>query len=270
MKKNRFILLFLLFLSVMVVSVACGLLQEPAEPSATIEAVPLDIEEVDEPIEVEEPTAVAEEPPVEMEEIEEPEAEEEMEEPAAEAEEASSAGDLIVFEISQEASEVRFELDEDLRGNRITVVGTTDQVAGQLAINLGDLSTTQVGIIQINARALATDNNFRNRAIQNEILDTDDYEFITFTPTAVNDLPDSAAIGEEISFTIEGDLTIRDVTETVTFSVVATAVSDSQITGTATATVLRDTYGLTIPEVQNVANVENEVDLIITFVANAS
>jgi hypothetical protein len=33
---------------------------------------------------------------------------------------------------------------------------------------------------------------------------------------------------------------------------------------------LRDTYGLNIPEVPNVANVENEVDLIITFVANAS
>jgi polyisoprenoid-binding protein YceI len=137
-----------------------------------------------------------------------------------------------------------------------------------MALDFNDLSTAQVGEIQINARTLATDNNFRNRAIQNEILDTGAYEFISFVPTAVSGLPASAAVGEEISFTIEGDLTIRDVTEPVTFSVVATAVSDSQISGTATATVLRDTYGLNIPSVTNVANVENEVDLIISFVAN--
>ncbi|WP_420631497.1 YceI family protein [Candidatus Leptofilum sp.] len=273
MKKNHLISFLLVSLALLLVSTACGLLQEPAEPSATIEAVPLEIEEADEPIEVEEPTPEAEEPPVEIDEAEEPEEEmeeEEAEELASEEEEEAepAAGGLLIFEISQDASEVRFELDEDLRGNRITVVGSTDQVAGQIALDLSDLSSAQVGEIQINARTLETDNNFRNRAIQNEILDTGDYEFISFVPTAVSGLPASATIGEEISFTIEGDLTIRDVTEAVTFSVVATAVSETEISGTATATVLRETYGLNIPEVPNVANVENEVDLIISFVAN--
>ncbi|WP_420642961.1 YceI family protein [Candidatus Leptofilum sp.] len=267
----------LLLFAVMLLVSACGLLQEPEAPSATIEAIPLEIEEAEEEVEVEEPTAEAEQPPVEIEEADEPEEmdeaeelEEEVEEPPVEEEEAPAAGGLLIFDISQDASEVRFELDEDLRGSRFTVVGSTNQVAGQLALDFNDLSTAQVGEIRINARTLETDNDFRNRAIQNEILDTGDYEFISFVPTAVSGLPESAAIGEEISFTIEGDLTIRDVTEAVTFNVVATAVSETEISGTATATVLRDTYGLTIPEVPNVANVENEVDLIINFVANAS
>lgn len=258
MKKNVYTVL-LLFM-VLLAATACGILQEPAEPSATIEAIPLEIEDSEEPAAVEESAGAAEEPTVAL---------DEAEETAAESGEAVSAG-LIIYEISQAESAVQFELDEDLRGVRTTVVGTTDQVAGQIALDLSNLSTAQVGEIRINARTLATDNNFRNRAIQNEILDTGEYEFIRFVPTAVNGLPDSAAEGEEISFTIEGDLTIRDVTEPVTFSVTATAVSPSQISGTATATVLRDTYGLAIPEVPNVANVENEVDLIINFVANAS
>lgn len=274
MKKNIYTVL-LLFM-VLLAATACGILQEPAEPSATIEAVPLEVEESEEPA-VEEPTEAAEEPPVELDEEETMEeeavAEEAVEEPtdetAAESSEASAAG-VTVYEISQAGSTVQFELDEDLRGVRTTVVGATDQVAGQIALDLSDLSSAQIGEIQINARTLETDNNFRNRAIQNEILDTGEYEFISFVPTAVNGLPASAAVGEEINFTIDGDLTIRDITEPVTFTVVATAVSDTQISGTATATVLRDTYGLTIPEVPNVANVENEVDLIITFVANAS
>jgi polyisoprenoid-binding protein YceI len=262
-KKNSYVVLLLF--TVLVTATACGILQEPAEPSATLEAVPLEIEAAEEPaVELDEADEAMEE-----EAVEEETAGEASEETAAEPGE-SAAGGLIIFEINQAESEVRFELDEDLRGIRQTVVGTTDQIAGQIALNLSDLSTAQVGEIQINARTLATDNNFRNRAIQNEILDTEEYEFISFVPTAVNGLPASAAVGEEIGFTIEGDLTIRDVTEPVTFSVTATAVSGTQITGIATATVLRDTYGLTIPEVPNVANVENEVDLIITFVANAS
>ena len=265
--KKIFMMVLLLF-SVLLTATACGLLQEPAEQSAPLEAVPLNIEAADEPMVVEEPTAAVEQPPVE-----EPEAAaeemEEVEETEETAESAPSDG-LVIYEISQSDSEVRFELDEDLRGNRITVVGTTNQVAGQIALNFSDLSTAQVGQIQINARSLVTDNDFRNRAIQNEILDTGDFELITFVPTAVSGLPASAAVGEAISFTIEGELTIRDVTESVTFSVTATAVSASQITGTATATVLRDTYGLTIPEVPSVANVEDEVDLIINFVANGS
>ena len=288
MKKNLYTVL-LLFM-VLLMATACGLLQEPAEPSAPIESVPLEVDEAEdsatEAEEMEESDeAMQEEDMAEEEMADEEMSEEEMsdeemadeemtdeemsDEEMADETDALAAG-LVIFEISQDESEVRFELDEDLRGSRLTVVGTTDQVAGQIALDLSDLSTTQIGEIQINARTLATDNNFRNRAIQNEILDTGDFEFISFVPTAVNDLPDSAAVGEEITFTIDGDLTVRDITEAVTFTVTATAVSETQISGTATATVLRETYGLTIPEVPNVANVEDEVDLIITFVANAS
>ena len=143
-------------------------------------------------------------------------------------------------------------------------------MAGQISVNLADLSQTEVGIIQINARTLATDNNFRNRAISNEILDTGQFEFITFTPTAIEGLPASTTMGEAVTFSIVGDLTIRDVTLPATFNVTATAVSDTQITGTATAVINRADFGLQIPSVPNVANVEEEVELFIDFVANAS
>ena len=177
---------------------------------------------------------------------------------------------LTVFQMSTTDSEVRFQLDEDLRGNRLTVIGSTNQVAGEIALDFNDLTTVAVGVIQINARTLATDNNMRNRAIQNQILDTGSYEYITFTPTAVNGLPDSISVGESVSFTIDGELTIRDVASPATLTVEATAVSATQISGTATTVVTRETYGLTIPNVPNVANVEDEVELYIDFVANAS
>lgn len=243
-----------LLIAMTLLTAACGLLRDPEQPSGTIQATPLAL-----PTETTGPAATETSAP-------ELPTEAPMEEATATQE---AAGDLQVYSISPADSQVRFELDEDLRGQRNTVVGTTDQIAGEIAVNLSDLSSAQVGVIQVNARSLITDNNFRNRAIQNEILDTGEFEFITFEPTSLGGLPASAAIGEEISFTIMGDLTIRDVTQPVTFDVTATADSESRLSGTARAVVAWPDYGLSIPQVPNVANVEEEVDLILDFVASA-
>jgi polyisoprenoid-binding protein YceI len=185
------------------------------------------------------------------------------------AQDEAMSAETVAFIISQSGSQVRFTLDEDLRDVPTTVVGVTDQVAGQIQVNMADPAASQVGTISINARTLATDNEFRNRAINNEILDVADYEFITFTPTALNGLPDSVSPGESYSFQITGDLTIRDVTHSETFDVIVTPVSDVSLQGHGETTVRRSDYGLTIPSVPHVANVTDEVLLEIDFIAAA-
>lgn len=267
--KRQSLLLTLLVLLMISIS-ACGILQEPEAASAPIEAVPLDVTDTAGQEEMDDAdTTTAADANADENEVDDSEEMEESatEEPAVVEEPATSG--IVIYQISPEASQVRFELDEDLRGNRITVVGSTDQVAGEIGVDLNNLAATEAGIIQINARALATDNNFRNRAIKNEILKTDDYEFITFEPTAVNGLPDTAAVGDEVSFTIDGNLTVRDITQPVTFELTVTVVSPEQISGTATTIINRGDFGLNIPSVPNVANVEEEVELYIDFVANA-
>ena len=268
MKKGLIICLFLLL--ALLALTACGVLSEPEEASGPIEAVPLEVEETtavpttEAPVVEEVPT---DEPMEEVAPTEEPVAEEPVTEEPAPVQESS--GGLVIYSIVPGESTVRFELDEDLRGNRITVVGQTDQVAGEVAVDFANLADTQVGTIQINARTLATDNNFRNRAIQNDILQTGANEFITFVPTAVNNLPASVAVGDTVEFSIDGDLTVAGVTNPATFNLVVTAVSADQITGTASTVILRQDFGLQIPSVPNVANVEEEVELYIDFVANA-
>lgn len=278
MKKSAIILLLLSMMTVLALP-ACGVLQEPEQASGPIEAIPLETLSagVEAPsvappvvIEATEPALDASPADATTEQTAEPEAATDTAEPATEEPAPAPSGAATVFTLDSTNSQVRFQLQEDLRGARTTVIGVTDQVAGQLSINLADLSQTQVGIIQINARTLATDNNMRNRAIQNEILETGAHEFITFTPTGIQGLPTSAAVGQSISFTISGDLTIRDITMPATFNVEATAVSDSQITGTATATVNRADFDLRIPSVPSVANVDEQVQLFIDFTANAS
>lgn len=289
--------LALVFPLILLTFTACGLLNEPAAPSGTIEAIPLEPDSSETggmatvaagatstavPLPTTDTTNEAAYPAQAETAIGDGEAAypaaqpAEVQSPYPAAEEASegednpATGTATVYQIDQAASLVRFELNEELRGVPTLVVGTTDQVAGELSVNLNDLSTIQLGVLQINARTLLTDNNFRNRAIQNQILETNEYEFITFTPTAVNGLPPNVPIGESVEFAIAGDLTIRDITQPVEFMVEAVSMSDTQIVGRAITTINRTDFDLNIPSAPGVANVEEEVELYIDFTANAT
>ncbi len=172
-----------------------------------------------------------------------------------------------LFEIVPTESEVTFTLDETLRGLPTTVVGSGRQVAGEIAVDFANPASSQLGPILINARTLLTDNEFRNNAIHNFILDTELYEFITFSPSKISGLPNEFVPDELISVQIEGDLTIRDVTQPVTFTATLTPNGRSQLTGSATAQISRADFDLQIPNAPGVANVSEEVTLTIDFVA---
>jgi polyisoprenoid-binding protein YceI len=191
--------------------------------------------------------------------------------PATDAQTAESAAAVspatIVAQIVSDESEARFIIDEVLNDAPKTVIGTTSQVAGELAVDSSDPANSQVGIIQVNARTLTTDSEFRNRAIKNQILQTDQYEFITFTPKQIVGLPASGAVGQSYTFQIVGDLTIRDVTKQVTFDVTATPASESRLEGMAQTTIRYADYGISIPQVRQVASVAEQVRLEIDFVA---
>lgn len=175
----------------------------------------------------------------------------------------------VLFRIVPDESEVRFILTEELRGVPTTVIGRTNQVAGDLLVDFAAPGSSRVGVIRINARTLATDNEFRNRAIRGEILQSSraEYEFSDFTPTALTGLPASVEVGQAVTFQITGELKVRDITQTVTFEATVTVVSEDRLEGSAITTVQRGDYNLVIPSVPGVANVSEAVRLEIDFVA---
>lgn len=192
--------------------------------------------------------------------------------PTEEAAAQTETAGEIVFNIVPEESEVRFTIFEELRGQPVNVVGTTDQVAGQILVNFDDPAASQIGVIRINVRTLRTDSDFRDRAIRSAILQSaqDEFEFAEFTPTAVEGLPDTVTIGEPFTITITGDLTLRDITNPITFTATITPESTDRLVGTATASVQRTPFGLTIPNAPGVANVSEDVELAIDFTAAAA
>jgi polyisoprenoid-binding protein YceI len=184
---------------------------------------------------------------------------------------AAPAGATRTFAIDQAASEARFIINEMLLGAPTTVTGTTSLISGTLAIDPAAPANTSVGVITIDARDIKTDRNLRNRAIRRFILESDNdaYRYITFTPTQIDGLPATAAPGDQFSFTITGDLKIRDVTKPVTFQVDLTVDADNQVQGVAKAEVTRTDFNLQIPNVPGVADVTDAVQLELVFTANA-
>lgn len=251
----------------------------PAEaPSAPIAAVPIQLSPS---AEAAAPTEAPAEPteapaPTEVEATPDPYANatattEVVEEPTEVPAEPTTApaAQPVIFEISQDSSEARFTIDEILNGSPKTVVGVTNQVAGQIAIDPTSPATAQVGTILINARDFTTDSGNRNNAIKNRILRTNEFEFITFTPTSVTGVPENVAVGEPVTFQVTGDLAMLETTRSVTFDVTLTPVSDGELNGTATATILYADWGIQIPQVPQVAGVDEDVILELVFTARA-
>src|SRR5690606_34155070 len=122
-----------------------------------------------------------------------------------------------------------------------------------------------------NARTLETDDENRTRALRNQILQSrmDDFEYATFVPTSLSGLPEEpVAVGDAVTFQLTGDLTVRNITNSVTFDVTVTLDSNERLQGSASTSTTRAAYELTIPNAPGVANVTDEVTLEIDFVAD--
>lgn len=172
-----------------------------------------------------------------------------------------------VYVIDSSRSEATFEIDEVLNGSPFRVVGTTNSVSGSITVNEDDLAASSVSAIHINARTLKTDSDRRDGMIGRMILKSEENEFITFTPTAVTGLPSDVEIGQEYEFTVTGTLSIAGTSKEVSFDVVGKVDSETELSGTAKATILYADFGISIPKVPMVASVEDEVYLTLSFVA---
>lgn len=173
-----------------------------------------------------------------------------------------------LFRISQDESQVEFNINEVLRGEDKKVIGTTSEVGGDIRVNLDDYSKSEIGKIRINARTLETDSDKRNGAISRVILRSEEFEFIEFQPTSISGLPAGSNSEAPINFKVTGDLTIVETTRPITFNVSVTSMVDDKLIGEGVATINYKDFDLTIPEVTFVASVEDEVLLKINFVAN--
>jgi polyisoprenoid-binding protein YceI len=191
---------------------------------------------------------------------------------ATEAAATEAAATALRFQIVPEGTEARFLIDEVLMGQDKTVVGVTSLVSGEIMVDPANPSAAQVGEIRVDAGGLSTDDNRRNGRIRNDILRAGqaEYQYIVFQPTAISGMAERVTVGEPFTFQLAGDLTILGVAVPVTFDMTVTPVSESELTGSGSATIRWADFGINIPSVPIVTGVSDDVRLEIDFTAQAA
>ncbi len=191
-----------------------------------------------------------------------------IDEALRETEEVPDGADYVRYRIAA-LSSVRFQLDEVLNGKPFTVRGETDQVAADILLDVENPSATRIEEVLINARTFKTDSTQRDGAISRLILRSEDpaNEFIIFKPGAFMGLPERIVPETPFVFNVTGDLTIAGVTKPTTFYGSGTIDEQGQLVGSAGTKINRADFNLIIPNVPFVADVEEEVEMQIHFVA---
>ncbi len=146
-------------------------------------------------------------------------------------------------------------------------VGVTQAIEGQLTLDFDDLSNAlgENGFtVQMNT--FVTGRRTRDNWIRTDGPRFNDYPEATFVATAIDGAPASYAEGEEVSFQLTGDLTIREVTRPTTFDVTA-RLEGNTLTGTAGTRILLTDFEIEPPSFINTLTVDNEVGLEVDFTA---
>ena len=163
---------------------------------------------------------------------------------------AEDAGDL---QGEPTVSFAGFRVDEVLNSiGDFTAVGRTADVSG--SIELSDTALV-AATVEVTMSTLRTDNSFRDGRIYGA-LNTSEFPKATFTLAVPVELPAGMADGEAFSGSAEGDLTIKGVTNRVTFDLQAQLVGDI-IVAVGSSDVVFSDYGVTAPTAPVVVSVED-------------
>jgi polyisoprenoid-binding protein YceI len=148
-----------------------------------------------------------------------------------------------------------------------TAVGKTNSVQGSFYLGLsGAPEATQIDIT-VDLTTLQTDSAMRDSHVQ-DYLDTSQYPDAEFVSTNVTGLPASYTAGQTIAFQIIGNLKLHGVENKETFSTQAKVVGNT-VTGTAATAIYMTDFGITPPDLANIAIVDNKVTLTIDFTAQS-
>jgi len=188
--------------------------------------------------------------------------------PATSAEPAASTAEARTFQIVPEQTEASYEVQEKFLNRALLnkAIGKTNAVTGEFQFSTDGQPSGQVTKITVDLRTLTSDSSRRDGRIRTQWLESEKYPFAEFTSTEVQSVPTSYTDGQEVSFKLIGDMTIREVTHPVTFDVIGKLQGDT-VTGTATTQILMKDFGFDPPSVAGMLTVQDGVTIKVNFTA---
>jgi len=171
---------------------------------------------------------------------------------------ASYDGDWV----PTDASEFGYRVEEVLAGVNATAVGRSNEISGLMTI-AG--TTIPVVDIEVQVASITSDESRRDGQFRGRIMNADEFPTATFRLTQPIDLGRVPADGEQITASATGDLTLRGVTNEVTFDV--TAQANGELIGVlGSIPVLFSDYAIDNPSFGGVTTEDNGlVEFVLVF-----
>ena len=182
----------------------------------------------------------------------------------------TAASGATLYHLDATQSEAHYEVSETFfQGNRLNLaVGRTKAVAGDILIDLTNPAKSQLGNIVIDISQLKSDESRRDNFIRNNGLESAKYPQATFKTTSVDGLPAQIKPGDTVTFTLTGDLTVKQTTKPVTWQVTA-KLDNNSLSGTAIAQIKLSDFGVGPIQIAMLAT-EDNAKLVFDFVATAA
>ena len=185
---------------------------------------------------------------------------------------ASSSSSLQTFQIAPAQTTASYSVYENLifqnKPNN-DAVGTTHSVQGNFQVQTGANPQVEAMKVTVDLSTLQTDSTMRDNYVRQNTLQTDTYPDATFVSVGTQGLPTSYSDGQSVHFTLTGNLTMHGKTNKEVFDVQGKVVGKT-ITGTATSTIYMTDFGITPPNLANIAIAQNKVLVTITFTAQSA
>ncbi|MEJ5314025.1 MAG: YceI family protein [Anaerolinea sp.] len=173
-----------------------------------------------------------------------------------------------IFILDKQRSVISYSVDETFlnQNNRLaTAVGKTSAISGEIQIDTQNLSNVTFGEFIVDISTLKSDSSRRDAAIQNRWLESEKFPLARFMVKDVKGLPQNPKENELVNFQLVGDLTIREVTRSVTWDVSA-MLRGKELTGKATTFIYMADWGIEPPNIAGVLIVKDGVSLTLEFV----
>jgi polyisoprenoid-binding protein YceI len=186
------------------------------------------------------------------------------------------------FVIVPEESKASYVADEEflagafaklgIQAGKIQAVGTTHAIEGRFQLDPAHPTTSPgENTFTVRMNTFTTNQPRRDKWIREEGPRFDAYPVATFKATAIEadggaGSAQAPAAGTEFSFTLVGDMTIREITKPARFNVKARFAQDA-MKGTATTRLLMSSFGIEQLDFYNTLTVADEFGIIVDFTA---
>lgn len=184
---------------------------------------------------------------------------------------------LHTFQIIPEKSQARYRVEEEFLQGAVDnlgkelgffeAIGTTNSLDGEFQLRIdGSSIGVEGGQFTVDLSTLTSDESRRDQRIRERHLESNRFPIATFVITGVEDFPAAYSEGEEITFKLLGEMTIREITNEAVLTTTA-VLQDNMISGTAFTDIMMVDYGFDPPVIGGFLEALDPAHVEIEFTA---